>query len=165
MRTKYCEHIIEEGEEQGQRCNQPFQVNFAPANMHKKYCDEHSSDKLQSGLSRSKNIHAIQSNNEKMHDWIKSRMVIQPRRDAELAEMITTIARMDLTLVEFQHQDETRICNIIDQNLMTILITLGILDEGSELTFATKRNILTVQGQIRELGNQLTVLDERIAAL
>ena len=165
MRTKYCEFIIEEGEQQGQKCNKPFQVNFSPTMMHKKYCDEHDSALLASGLSRSRNLHAVQGNKEAMRNWIQERMSIQPRKDAELSEAIATIARFKLLVEETKHQDESLICNLIDRNLMNILNTLGILNDDDELTFATVRNLLTVQGQLRYANKQIEELNERITTL
>lgn len=165
MRTKYCEYIIEEGEQQGQKCNIPFQVNFSPTMMHKKYCAEHDSAILESGLSRSRNLHAVQGNREAMRDWVKERMSLQPRKDAELSEAIASITRIKLLLEETQHQDESRICNLIDQNLMKILNSLGILNDDDELAFATVRNLLTIQGQLRYANTQIEELNERITTL
>lgn len=159
MRTKYCEHIIEEGEHQGQKCGVAFRVNFAPTNAHKKYCPEHDSDLLKSGLHASKNLHAIQGNKDMMIDFVKKSMTFQPKRDKELADAIVSIERLKLAIADSNNDDNTRICNLIDQNIIKILNSLGILNEESEVEFATRRQLLAVQSQLRNLDARITALE------
>lgn len=162
MRTKYCEHIIEEGEHQGQRCGEPFQVNFSPMNAHKKYCPTHDSALLESGLLRSRNLHAVQGNREAMRDWVKDRMNIQPRKDAELSEALASIRQLKSLFESKGNDDDTRISIMIDQNLIKILKVHGILNDESSLSFASHRNLLTVQGQLREANERISILEKKL---
>jgi hypothetical protein len=163
-RTVYCEFIIEEGENQGQRCNKPYRKSFSLGNSHAKFCDEHR-HRSKAGLIRSTNVHANQHNRDLMGDWVKERMVVQSRKDDELAEVITTLTKLENIVTRKEMQDETRTAVLIDQHLVTILKDFGVLDERGELSFATQRNLITLQTQMREQKEKIKKLEDRISKI
>ena len=97
-----------------------------------------------------------------MRDWVKDRMNIQPRKDAELSEALASIRQLKSLLEAKENDDDTRISIMIDQNLIKILKVHGILNDESSLSFASHRNLLSVQGQLREANERISILEKKL---
>jgi|TARA_R110000824_G_scaffold35603_5_gene111427 hypothetical protein len=157
--TRYCEFIIEEGEHEGQKCGVAYRTQYTPSKQNVKYCPEHDSCLLKSGLIRSKNVHTVVANQQAMLNWVKERMSIQPGRDKTLIKIQRDIRNLRQTIADKIDDIETSVALSADDDVISILTSLGILDEQSNLQFATQRNLITVQNQLRETNARLEHLE------
>ena len=139
---KRCEWVMDDGF----KCNR-YYTTGSRVNTNSKYCEEHSTLNLASGLVRSSNVFTQGGNDIKMREWVMNEMNNTNRHGKLIRNMTRRLDTMWKSL-----EDEERWEKLIEKTMTRML------EEGE----ITSKQLTRLETMIMRVHNKMLALESRV---